>query len=423
MRNIARAIAGWILPALIAALMLLILCNPQAAIAGALSGLLLWARNVLPALLPYFILSQLLIESGAVHALGRKLTPLMRAVFRLPGDAGPALLLSWLSGSPSGARIVGQLHAQGALDDDQAARLCASAAMTGPLFLAGSVGGMLGDERAGSLLLVSCLFAALINGIVWRGFGHYGNTRPAAHVTVKNPLSALPGALRDGAIAMIAVGAGITLFSVILSLFDEIGIINVLTAPLPSPAEDIARAAIAGFLELTNGSRAAASLSLPLAQRTAIIAGIAGFGGLSVAAQASVFLSGKVRMGAYLLQRLTQAALSVLSAFALHPLFLPEIAASTSRGGGARWCALCLVVFLLAVLMVSFVLRLIYHPVRRPRPPASAPLCPPAPPCPPGQRPVYRTRVAYHAGMPPAKAPRSNTNKPVYPVSVSRPPR
>lgn len=402
---------NWLTPMALAGIMLWMLLMPQSALRGARDGLLLFARNVLPALLPYFVLSQTLIASGAVNAAGRWMAPLTRKLFRLPGDGGPALLLGWISGSPSGARIAGQLLDQGAVDRWQATRLCACSALTGPLFLMGSVGeGMLGEPRAGALLLLSCLIAALLNGLVWRGYGPHGDTDASARpIQRQSALAAFPAALKDGAISVLAVGAGITVFSALIALLNDSGALDVLAAPLSGLlGRDTAKALLLGLVELTNGCSAAASLPLPLAQRTAILAGIAGFGGLSVAAQAALFLSGRAPMGIYLLQRLTQAALGYLCAVALSPLLLPEIPASTDYAY-AGFCPLCIVIFILAILLALALLWICFphRPWSRGRGGGSRRQAP----CPP-------PASASSAG--PAG---SSAHRPTYPVHVSPSPQ
>jgi len=49
--------------------------NPQEVVHSAGNGLSLWWNYVLPALLPFFILSELLLASGFVHFMGVLLEP------------------------------------------------------------------------------------------------------------------------------------------------------------------------------------------------------------------------------------------------------------------------------------------------------------------------------------------------------------
>ena len=60
-----KLVQGLVLGALLALLFL----YPQAAMQGVREGLSLWANAVLPALLPFFVLTSLLLESGMLRLL------------------------------------------------------------------------------------------------------------------------------------------------------------------------------------------------------------------------------------------------------------------------------------------------------------------------------------------------------------------
>ena len=51
---------------------------PEAAFEASLDGLKLWFEIVLPALLPFFTMSEILMGLGVIHAVGVLLEPLMR---------------------------------------------------------------------------------------------------------------------------------------------------------------------------------------------------------------------------------------------------------------------------------------------------------------------------------------------------------
>lgn len=64
---------------------------PKPAFDAAIIGLNLWWNVVFPSLLPFFILSELLMGLGVVHFIGVLLEPLMRPVFNVPGIGAFAL--------------------------------------------------------------------------------------------------------------------------------------------------------------------------------------------------------------------------------------------------------------------------------------------------------------------------------------------
>lgn len=68
---------------------------PKDAFDSAIMGLNLWWNVVFPSLLPFFILSEILMGLGVVHFIGVLLEPLMRPIFNVPGIGAFALTTSW----------------------------------------------------------------------------------------------------------------------------------------------------------------------------------------------------------------------------------------------------------------------------------------------------------------------------------------
>ena len=128
---------------------------PQAAYEGACRGLDTWMTHLLPSLLPFFIAANLLLSLGFVRFLGVLLEPLMRPVFRLPGEAGFALALGFTSGFPMGAVLTASLREQDLCTPQEAARLAAFTNNSSPLFLLIAVPvSMLHQPQLGILLLI-----------------------------------------------------------------------------------------------------------------------------------------------------------------------------------------------------------------------------------------------------------------------------
>lgn len=133
--------------------LLAMLANPAAALSAAQSALASWWSNVLPALLPFFIISDILSRCGLVRAFGVWLTPLMQPLFRLPGAAGVALLLGFFAGAPTGGVITASLRAQGLVTRNQGERMLAFCNNTSPLYLLITASTLLENPAAGLLLI------------------------------------------------------------------------------------------------------------------------------------------------------------------------------------------------------------------------------------------------------------------------------
>src|SRR5690554_1921274 len=116
-----------------------IIIYPEVSFRASLEGLKLWFEVILPALLPFFIMSDFLMGFGVVHFLGSLLEPVMRPVFKLPGLGGFAVAMGLAAGYPMGAKITGDLVRSKQITTSEGERLVSFANTANPLFLMGAV--------------------------------------------------------------------------------------------------------------------------------------------------------------------------------------------------------------------------------------------------------------------------------------------
>lgn len=158
-RRLAPLIPGVCAIALAAA----VVASPDSALQASLAGLKLWWNLVFPALLPFLVLTEMLLASGLLHMLGVPLEPVMRRMFRLPGTAGGCFAVGAAAGAPSAAAAAAGLHRSGGLTARQGAAAAALAHFASPASIVIVVGaGLLGSPVAGyGLLLIHWLSGLL----------------------------------------------------------------------------------------------------------------------------------------------------------------------------------------------------------------------------------------------------------------------
>lgn len=269
-------------------LFLLMIVWPQRYAAACAAGVALWAKTVLPTLFPFFVLTALLTKLGAAERLGARLAPLTGKC-GLPGCAAYVFLLSILSGYPVGSRAIADLSRAGALTPQEATRTSALCSTSGPMFLLGSVGGvMFRDPLAGAILLASHLLAVLLVCLVCVPFLRTPTSSQSIPVARPDTDNALYLSVHGSVLSILCVGGFIAVFCVLLQAFDDLHLLRPLQTAItyiltPLGAETAAEPFTFGLFEATRGCMGLAQsqtlLALPLC------AFIVTFGGACILAQ------------------------------------------------------------------------------------------------------------------------------------------
>ena len=246
---IFHTVKKWLRGLLPAALIALLLLFPKAGIQGVEQGLLCCARQIIPALFPFFVAVNLVLNSSAAQVLGLGLCPLTRAL-GLPGrDAPAALLLSWLGGFAAAARCVSQLYQQHRLPRRQAELLLICAVGSSPAFIINTVGLLMLHSSAAGLLLTAALLAAnLATALCCRPFFHL-EPMPAAVPASPNSSGGLVDAVRQAIDSTLTVCGFVVFFRFLGTVLSQL-------LPLSQPAGFLLNAA----LEVTSGCQAGAAL-------------------------------------------------------------------------------------------------------------------------------------------------------------------
>ena len=239
---------------------------PDVSAAAAREGVTLCLQTVLPSLFPFFVLSSLLVQSDVPRLLSRAMAGVMYPLFGVSGAGASALILGLLGGYPVGARTVAELYGRGEIAREEAEQLLAFCNNSGPGFFLGVCGtAVFGSARAGAYLYLIHVGAALVTGVLLRR--DLGLPRRKAVSRQRAPFdlaAARPAAVQGSFAAVGSVSAVVIFFMVLL------------------------RAALFGFMEMTNGVNA-----LPATRAGFVLcAAIMNWGGLSVEAQTRALLAG-----------------------------------------------------------------------------------------------------------------------------------
>ena len=155
-------------------LFIYLLFSPGEAVRASAKGVDLWFHTVLPALLPFIILSGILVRSGILLPIFRKADKIFRIFPGLFGAGVYALLLGIFCGFPMGAKITAELLREGSVSFREAKLLLQVSNHVSPAFLLGYAASLLSDPGWAFPAAVLYYSAAAASFFLTRGF-------PAVH--------------------------------------------------------------------------------------------------------------------------------------------------------------------------------------------------------------------------------------------------
>lgn len=268
---------------------------------------------VIPSLFPFFVLSRLTVPFLASFKCPKFLKKLIERFFKLPYYTIVIIVLGYLSGYPTGAKLSVDMLDEGLIDTHQASRLIAIANNCSPLFIIGTIGaGLFKSIKIGFLLLIIHWLSGIIAAFITARFANYtnprnGNLSEFSSGVRRKPqekphiISLLPSAVEDAAILCIKVTGYIVLFAVLSELLTRLGVFSILSTLAGFISGGVARrnldglfsSLLKGILEITSGSQAISQLTnYSLNVKLAAISLICGFAGFSVHSQIMGIMKG-----------------------------------------------------------------------------------------------------------------------------------
>ena len=115
-------------------LTVLLLRYPALSLQYAYTGLTLWFQKMIPTLLPFMILSGIMISMNLTERFVRLLHPVLHFFYGTTKNGSYTLLMGFLCGFPMGARIAGELRRAGRISKKEAQCLLAFSNNIGPIY-------------------------------------------------------------------------------------------------------------------------------------------------------------------------------------------------------------------------------------------------------------------------------------------------
>lgn len=262
-----------LLTCLLALLLGFLLFFPDQALACAGSGLLLWYKNLVPVLLPFMFLSNLLIRLDCVLLLTGLIHPLLGRLFGTSLYGSYAVLAGFLFGCPMGAKVTGDLLSKNLICEEEAGYLVSFVNNLSPAFIISFAvhQNLQAPSLTGPTLCIlygAPLLWALLCRIRRRSsFREFIPKKKASKVPEK--LELIDACILDGVVNIAKIGGYILLFSLMA------GVLGLLPGNL-APLKNI----LGASLEITAGVQAVSQSALSFPVKYLCLLALCSFGGI-----------------------------------------------------------------------------------------------------------------------------------------------
>jgi sporulation integral membrane protein YlbJ len=282
----------------------------------------IWRNNIFPALFPFFVLSEIMINYGFVEFISELFKPLMYKLFKIKGETAFIFIMSIISGFPSSAKYTKELYNNGLINEHEASKILTFTHFSNPIFILGTVSLVfLNNKEAGLLILIVHYATNIILGLIFRNYypSNSGDNKMSLKKAIinmhnhriNNPLNfgqIITQSIKNTINTLLIILGTITTFLVITTIIDNVINLN-----------NYNQSILNGFFEMTQGLKYVSILDIPLRLKATISAMIISFGGLSVHMQViSIISDTKIKYIPFLTARLLHAS---IASFIVYILF------------------------------------------------------------------------------------------------------
>ena len=259
-----------------------ILCFPKISVHAAGNGLILWFEQVLPALLPFAILSNIMIASDLLPSLLGTILPFIQNILPVSSSGAFVLLSGFLFGFPMGSKNCASLLLEGKMDKQEAETLFIITNNMSPVFIQSYIltGQLNMSGYFGWTLLILYLPALVLGRFLLRNCSNNPKYQKKSASRLKINFQIVDAGIMNGFETLTKIGGYIMIFSILASSF--------LMLPMP----ELLKTGCIGVIELTNGIHYLSSTAMTSESKYVLAMIFTAFGGLSGIAQTSAMIKG-----------------------------------------------------------------------------------------------------------------------------------
>lgn len=124
-------------------------------------------NNIFPSLIPFMLLSSILINYNFINEISELLKKIMTKIFKVNKSCSFVFIMSIIGGTPGNAKYLYDLYENKMINDIDCQKCLNFCNFTNPIFIIGSVGyNFLGNKKIGLIILISHYISGIIIGIL-----------------------------------------------------------------------------------------------------------------------------------------------------------------------------------------------------------------------------------------------------------------
>ena len=262
----------------------------------------IWITSLLPALFPFFIVSDILINYDVIKYFPKVIRNSIKYLFNVSDNGLVIILLSMLSGFPSNARNIKNMYLGKKITKEEGEHLLYFTHFSNPMFILGTIPLILNSNKISKYILISHYLANIILGICLRNYNRVNDSNTSNYKDDKHNFGlVLTTSIRKSLDSVLGILGTLTVFLIISTLL--INFFNL---------DNTSSLLVKSILELTSGLKELGSYNLLDKYLLIISSCILSFGGLSVHMQViNELVDTDISYKNYFIGRILQVVLSL----------------------------------------------------------------------------------------------------------------
>ena len=236
----------------------------------------IWLYNLVPSMLPFYVISDLLINYGLIDILAFLFKKIINKLFNVSENASFVIFFSMFTGFPSSAKYLKNLLDLNYISLEDANKIIRFTHFSNPLFIINVIGNtIIGNKKIGFLILLSHYLSNFIIGFLYRK----EQTQKITTKRVKNTKSfgsILTTSFINSFDSLLIVLGSLITFKILTSIIFRYFGFNFI---------------ISSLLEITQGLFALKNLTLNIELKALIAVAMISFGGFCIHTQVYSILS------------------------------------------------------------------------------------------------------------------------------------